>query len=43
MNKKSHVMAHMMTLRIFGIAKSCAFGQIMKKCLIDSILLVESN
>ena len=34
-NRKSHVMGHVMTLRIFGAPKSCAFGEVTKRYLIN--------
>ena len=40
MNRKSHVMGHMITLQILGTLKSFAFGEITKKYLIDSTLWV---
>ena len=35
-NKKSHVLGHVMLLRIFDASKSCAFGGTLKRCSIDS-------
>ena len=36
MNRRSHVLGHVMTLQIFGAPKICAFGGILKRCSIDS-------
>ena len=41
-NRRSHVIGHVMTLWIFGAPKSCAFGEITKRCLIDSTAWVRS-
>ena len=35
---KSHVIYHVMTPWALGNSKSCAFGEILKMCLIDSTL-----
>ena len=40
-NGRSHVIDHVMIIRIFGTPKSCAFGKTLKKCSIDSIMQVE--
>ena len=39
-NGKSYVLGHVMTLQIFGTLKSCTFGEIIKKCLINLILCI---
>ena len=41
MNKKSHVLGHVIVLRIFGALKSCAFGGTFKRCSINSTSQVE--
>ena len=41
MNRRSHVMSHVMILQIFGTPKSYAFGGTSKKCSINSISQVE--
>ena len=35
MNRKSHIIRHLLTLQIFSASKSCAFGKTVKKCSID--------
>ena len=42
-NKKSHMLCHVITLRLFGALKSYAYGKITKEYLIDSTPLVKSN
>ena len=33
----THVIRHVMTPRVLGALKSCAFGETLKMCLIDTI------
>ena len=40
-NGKSHVMGHVMTLRIFGAPKCCVSGETSKKCSINLTLQVK--
>ena len=41
MNRRSHMLGHVMTLQIFSASKSCAFGKTLKRCSIDSTTRVE--
>ena len=41
MNRKGHVLGHVMILQIFGALKSCAFGGTLKRSPIDSTSQVE--
>ena len=36
-NRRSHIICHIMTLQLFDILKNCAFRKNIKRCLINLI------